>query len=89
MLSRLNLDSTDTILLALYLIFGVVYDLVNQQSYRNHHWALPLHILAGSGELALYYTGFKVGWIAFILCLVQSVTNLALAKRDGVDGVAG
>ena len=81
MLTRLNLDVTDNVLLVLYLLFGLVYNLHNQKSYRDHHWALPLHVFAGLSELFLYYAGYEIGWISFILCLIQSATNLALAKH--------
>lgn len=72
---------TEAVVLVLYAIFGVAYHAVNKRSYRQHHWALPAHTAAGVLELVLYYTCKTMSPVAFVLCVVQSVTNIALTKH--------
>lgn len=68
--------------LVLYLIFGVGYHAMNNgKSYRQHHWALPSHVVSDVLELALYWLCRSMTPAGFALCLVQSVTNIALTKR--------
>nr|XP_031861705.1 uncharacterized protein CI109_002936 [Kwoniella shandongensis]KAA5528777.1 hypothetical protein CI109_002936 [Kwoniella shandongensis] len=75
-----SLSSSDLIVLSLYLIFGLIYHLINRRTYR-HHRALSAHIVASIGELGLYYLGYEMSIAAFGLCMIQCGTNLALTKR--------
>lgn len=65
----------------LYAIFGVVYHAINKKSYRQHHWALPAHAAAGILELALFCLCKQMTPDGYLLCLIQSATNVALTKH--------
>lgn len=65
----------------LYCIFGIGYHAVNKKTYRTHHWALPAHALAGIAELILFCCVGEMSEVGLLLCVIQSVTNIALTKH--------
>ncbi|KAF9894906.1 hypothetical protein FE257_004528 [Aspergillus nanangensis] len=78
---RIRTNDSDTLIISLYIVFGIYHMMNKGDSYRQHHPALSWHSMAGSIEIILYYLGFRCSLVAVAACLVHSWTGLMLVKH--------